>query len=262
MDNLKIYRIFVDNRYTINFFVYIAMKQELNIKILENQECGITVTDYTSYNESIKAAFIEFVVKDESIIYNIVREVNTPSDIATNTEIPINKDGLYIYHKLIIPTLEYYKAGDLSYNVANKCFYYNQKLYRSDSNITLDQIDTCEKISNVSDMLGLVDSEDVSYYTENFFVLCRLRNCFLQRINLSLLDSVEVDCHLECIKSSKNLIARNFMIASLAVLDWLIANKDYDEAKRILNILDSCDDYLCPSEYNSSIMGGCNCGKS
>ena len=238
------------------------MKQELNIKILENQECGITVTDYTSYNESIKAAFIEFVVKDESIIYNIVREVNTPSDIATNTEIPINKDGLYIYHKLIIPTLEYYKAGDLSYNVANKCFYYNQKLYRSDSNITLDQIDTCEKISNVSDMLGLVDSEDVSYYTENFFVLCRLRNCFLQRINLSLLDSVKVDCHLECIKSSKNLIARNFMIASLAVLDWLIANKDYDEAKRILNILDSCDDYLCPSEYNSSIMGGCNCGKS
>lgn len=238
------------------------MKQELNIKILENQECGITVTDYTSYNESIKAAFIEFVVKDESIIYNIVREVNTPSDIATNTEIPINKDGLYIYHKLIIPTLEYYKAGDLSYNVANKCFYYNQKLYKSDSNITLDQIDTCEKISNVSDMLGLVDGEDVSYYTENFFVLCRLRNCFLQRINLSLLDSVEVDCHLECIKSSKNLIARNFMIASLAVLDWLIANKDYDEAKRILNILDSCDDYLCPSEYNSGIMGGCNCGKS
>lgn len=238
------------------------MKQELNIKILENQECGITVTDYTSYNESIKAAFIEFVVKDESIIYNIVREVNTPSDIATNTEIPINKDGLYIYHKLIIPTLEYYKAGDLSYNVANKCFYYNQKLYKSDSNITLDQIDTCEKISNISDMLGLVDGEDVSYYTENFFVLCRLRNCFLQRINLSLLDSVKVDCHLECIKSSKNLIARNFMIASLAVLDWLIANKDYDEAKRILNILDSCDDYLCPSEYNSSIMGGCNCGKS
>ena len=238
------------------------MKQELNIKILENQECGITVTDYTSYNESIKAAFIEFVVKDESIIYNIVREVNTPSDIATNTEIPINKDGLYIYHKLIIPTLEYYKAVDLSYNVANKCFYYNQKLYKSDSNITLDQIDTCEKISNVSDMLGLVNSEDVSYYTENFFVLCRLRNCFLQRINLSLLDSVEVDCHLECIKSSKNLIARNFMIASLAVLDWLIANKDYDEAKRILNILDSCDDYLCPSEYNSGIMGGCNCGKS
>ena len=238
------------------------MKQELNIKILENQECGITVTDYTSYNESIKAAFIEFVVKDESIIYNIVREVNSPSDIATNTEIPINKDGLYIYHKLIIPTLEYYKAGDLSYNVANKCFYYNQKLYKSDSNITLDQIDTCEKISNISDMLGLVDGEDVSYYTENFFVLCRLRNCFLQRINLSLLDSVEVDCHLECIKSSKNLIARNFMIASLAVLDWLIANKDYDEAKRILNILDSCDDYLCPSEYNSGIMGGCNCGKS
>ena len=30
---------------------------------------------------------------------------------------------------------------------------------------------------------------------------------------------VEAGCNLECIKSSENLIARNFMIASLAVLD-------------------------------------------
>ena len=149
----------------------------------------------------------------------------------------------------------------MSYNVANKCFYYNQKIYKADSNITLDQINNCEKISNVSDMLGLADNEDVSYYTEDFFVLCRLRNCFLQRINLGILDSVKIACNFECIKSSKNLVARNFMIASLAVLDWLIANKDYDEAKRILNILNSCDSYLCPSEYNNT-MGGCNCGKS
>ena len=244
------------------FFVYIAMKQELNIKILENQECGITATDYTSYNKSIKAAFIEFIVKENSIVYNIVRVVNAPSDIITNTDISINEDGLYTYHKLIIPTLEYYRVGDSSYNVANKCFYYDQKIYKSDSNITLDQINSCEKISNISDMLKLVDNDDVSYYKEDFFVLCRLRNCFLQRINLNILDFVEAGCNLECIKSSENLIARNFMIASLAVLDWLIANKDYDEAKRILSILNSCDSYLCPSEYNNSMIGGCNCGKS
>lgn len=195
------------------------MKQELNIKILENQECGITATDYTSYNKSIKAAFIEFVVKENSIVYNIVRVVNAPSDIITNTDISINEDGLYTYHKLIIPTLEYYRAGDLSYNVANKCFYYDQKIYKSDSNITLDQINSCEKISNISDMLKLVDNDDVSYYKEDFFVLCRLRNCFLQRINLNILDFIEAECNLECIKSSENLIARNFMIASLAVLD-------------------------------------------
>lgn len=195
------------------------MKQELNIKILENRDCGVTATDYTSYNKSIKAAFIEFIVKESSIVYNIVRVVNAPSDIITNTDISINEDGLYTYHKLIIPTLEYYRVGDLSYNVANKCFYYDQKIYKSDSNITLDQINSCEKISNISDMLKLVDNNDVSYYKEDFFVLCRLRNCFLQRINLNILDFIEAECNLECIKSSENLIARNFMIASLAVLD-------------------------------------------
>lgn len=238
------------------------MKQELNIKILENQECGITATDYTSYSESIKAAFIEFVVKDGSIIYNIVREVNVPSDITTNTDIPIDGDGLYTYHKLVIPTLEYYRAGDLSYNVANKCFYYNQKIYKSNSDITLDQINNCEKVGSITDMLKLALQADVSYYTEDFFVLCRIRNCFLQRINLGILDFVNAGCNPECIKSSENLTARNFMIASLVVLDWLIANKDYDEAKRILDVLNSCDDYLCPSEYNGGVMGGCNCGKS
>ena len=261
MDNLKIYRIFVDNRYTINFFVYIAMKQELNIKILENRDCGITATDYTSYSGPINSVFIEFVVKDESIIYNIVREVNTPEDVPTTTEILITEDGLYTYHKLIIPTLEYYRGEDSSYNVANKCFYYNQKIYKSDVNITLDQINNCEKITNISDMLGLVDGEDISYYTEDFFILCRLRNCFLQKINTSLLESIKVGCNSECIKSSENMVARDFMIASLSVLDWLIANKDYDEAKRILNILKACNNYLCLPEYNSTI-GGCNCGKS
>ena len=72
---------------------------------------------------------------------------------------------------------------------------------------------------------------------------------------------MKVNCNLEWIKSSESMIARDFMIASLSVLDWLIINKDYDEAKRILNILKSCDNYLCLSEYNNTI-GGCNCGKS
>ena len=71
------------------------MKQELNIKILENRDCRITATDYTSYSGPINSVFIEFVVKDESIIYNIVREVNTPEDVPTTTEIPITEDGLY-----------------------------------------------------------------------------------------------------------------------------------------------------------------------
>ena len=110
-------------------------------------------------------------------------------------------------------------------------------------------------------MLKLADSEDVSYYTEEFFVLCRLRNCFLWRINIGILDSIKTECNAKCIKFPENLTVRNFMIASLAVLDWLIANKDYDEAKRILNILNSCDSYICPSEYNNTV-GGCNCGKS
>ena len=52
------------------------------------------------------------------------------------------------------------------------------------------------------------------------------------------------------------------MLATLYVLEYLISIKDYDEANRILNIVLTCDDYLCPQSYSGfKVSGGCNCGK-
>ena len=69
------------------------MEQKLNIKLLEEQNGYLKAVDSTSipadnYNK-INRAFIEFVVKDNSIIFNIVKEVIDAVDFSPSTIINI-----------------------------------------------------------------------------------------------------------------------------------------------------------------------------
>ena len=87
------------------------MEQKLNIKLLEAQNGYLNAVDSTSmpadnYNK-INRAIIEFVVKDNSIIFNIVNEVIDTSDFSPSTIISIDRDGLYKYYKIVIPTLDF-----------------------------------------------------------------------------------------------------------------------------------------------------------
>ena len=78
------------------FFVIYKMEQKLNIKLLEEQSGNLKAVDSTtipadSYNK-INRAFIEFVVKDNSIIFNIVKEAVDAVDFSPSTIINIDGD--------------------------------------------------------------------------------------------------------------------------------------------------------------------------
>ena len=87
-------------------------------------------------------------------------EVANASDFPLPTIINIDKDGLYKYYKIVIPTLDFYKAGDLSYTVVTdnipRCFYYNKNLYKPKNGVTTIALDTleinCTKIESVKDL--------------------------------------------------------------------------------------------------------------
>lgn len=149
----------------INFFCYIhKMEQKLNIRLLEEQNGYLKAVDSTTipvdnYNK-INRAFVEFVIRDSSIIFNVVKEVKDASELSPNTIINIDRDGLYKYYKIVVPTLDFYKTGDSLYNVVtddiSRCFYYNKKLYKPKSGVTTITLDTleenCTKISSVKDL--------------------------------------------------------------------------------------------------------------
>lgn len=140
------------------------MEQKLNIRLLEEQNGDLKAVDSTTiqadgYNK-INRAFIEFVIRDNSIIFNIVNEVIDTSDFSPSTIISIDRDGLYKYYKIVIPTLDFYKVGDSSYNIVtngiSRYFYYDKKIYKPKSGvstITLDTLETnCTQISNIKDL--------------------------------------------------------------------------------------------------------------
>lgn len=247
------------------------MERELNVELLENKDCCFTAVDSTRLpldsNNKVNRAYIEFVVKDSTIVFNVINEAETESDILNNTIITTDSDGLYKYYKIVIPTLEFYKAGDSSYNIPKgRYFYLKQKVYRTEVDVTsvCSLLGSCSQITSIMDLWNLKEDDDNIYYaSKEYFSICRLTKCFLSRVAESASELIDNGCNENC-KTDQDLSAkRDFLLATYYVLKWLISKKDYDEATRILNIVLSCDDYLCPRDYVGTIIkGGCNCGRS
>ena len=269
LGNLKNLPYICDCRYSVNF-LFIAMEQELNIELLENQDCCFTAVDSTRIpldsNNKVNRAYIEFVVKDSSIVYNIINEAVDESDVLNNTIITPGSDGLFKYYKIVIPTLEYYRAGDSSYSIeSGRFFYIDQKIYKVNTTLaSADNIESsCTQLTSIMDLWNSREEDNNIYYAyKEFFSICRIKNCYLNRVAESISNDASKICNSNCGVDGSSTEKRDFMLATLYVLEYLISIKDYDEANRILNIILTCDDYLCPQSYSGfKVSGGCNCGK-
>ena len=247
------------------------MEQELNIELLENQDCCFTAVDSTRIpldsNNKVNRAYIEYVIKDNSIVFNLITESETESDIVNNTIIPTSSDGLFKYYKIVVPTLEYFRAGDSSYSIAkDRFFYIDKKIYKTNVELTsADSLESsCTQITSIMDLWNAREEDDNIYYAyKEYFSICRIKNCFLSRVAESAAIYAANGCNSSCNKDQSTSEKRDFMLATLYVLEWLISTGDYDEANRILSIVLSCDDYLCPQTYIGTVTGGgCNCGRS
>lgn len=73
---------------------------------------------------------------------------------------------------------------------------------------------------------------------------------------------INKECGINCITDSGIIAKRDFIFITIYVLNWLINNKEFDEAARILNIINTCDYSFCGETNTFNNLGGCNCGKS
>jgi len=246
------------------------MGRELTINIIQNTDCSFTVIDSTTYtSDDTNKAYVEFVIKDDSVVSNNIVIAESVSDIPTNTTLSFDYDGVYAFYKMSIPTLEYFKDGVWSYAVDGHSFYYNQSIYTpitGVTNITLDTLETsCNKVESIADLWNLrVSDDEISYGSVKFGNICRLLNCFLNRAEEYIKDAIDSECNNLCQSDTFSEVKGLFLLATLFLLQWLLCNGDFDEVKRILDIIFSCgDDFLCPEDIvNKIVSGGCNCGKS
>lgn len=109
----------------------------------------------------------------------------------------------------------------------------------------------------------------IKYITENsytpvqsVFSICQLRKCLLNR-EKDYIKHFLSSCSgsvANCGKQSDNSTMADFLLASIFVLEQLICCGNFDEAKRILNIINNDNCGLCGEDKKTT--KDCNCGKS
>ena len=146
------------------FLFYIHMSEINNIKINEDFDCNL----YFSNERLDKVAnkvFIDFIAdEDNSVIHNEV-VVNTDSSNTPQFIYKPSKDGLFTYYRIVIPTLDYFDAGDQSYIIpANSLVYDNGSIYYTENEIT--ELEQATKETSINTIYNKAKSIDSCYYGE------------------------------------------------------------------------------------------------
>lgn len=212
------------------------------INVLENKDCSLTFIVEDQFTNMVR---IEFIVKNNTVVDNLVSE-------------PIEK-GIrdpYIYYNAPDGLFTYYIMWVYNEKPIKGIYLNNGKLI----NVTEtgeEELTNIIKAFNINKEIDSKYSDSIKYFN-----LCHFKNCYINGLYNLLNEFLNNGCEISC-RVNKDLENRsNLLILSLYVLNHLICSKDYDEAQRILDIITSCDGFLCSQEYYGNLsLGGCNCGK-
>lgn len=137
------------------------MDHRLFITLELHDDCMLVPVDHTAYDhwgsDNANHGVIEFVTTiNDDMVTQKFRVINFRGRdyAALNHCTPLNleKDGIYIYHKLIVPSLSHFAVDEhghrvvesdaTQYAVANKYFVYKGDIYFSNQDCDANKIDT------------------------------------------------------------------------------------------------------------------------
>lgn len=205
----------------------------------------------------------------EPLSVNITNYKHKHDNLLDNSVLPIFKDGIHYYHKMLIPRLEYLLVenaeSDLydSFYLKDQTFYYQKHFYKYNG----EDIEFDQPMSKI-DALGvyitdiLKNSSKVVSYTELYdncgsqshfcqkmlFTSCKLAKCFVNLQRKMLDHKVYNPC-----KSNELTEHRDFLLSSLYVLDYLKDIGHFDEAQRIIDNMVECGEICSDNNFD------CNC---
>lgn len=263
-----------------------STQQLLDIEIREGDDCSIIAVDKSHLhpynNGEINRVDISFMLHNDEIAYSDVLEINNIHDlhldnsIYIKTSFNIEKDGLYTYYKIVVPTLEYYKVEDQNdlYRVyeggrTGHYFWYNGSVwYPDDTKFQGFEVydiskywieDMCKEITDIKDLCKIWELDSsIFWYSCDLFTICHIRKCLLNKQKDLLTSYTNNNCKV-CAIDSEIVTDRDFVMSSVFVLEYLIEHKLYNEAQRILDQIFTCGNTLCGSYITSK---GCGCGKT
>lgn len=257
--------------------------RNLNVQLIIHPEGKLTVfDDYTEIEDLCDYVSVEFLSYkcpnnvDERTVC-ITDYSHYRDNLIDNTVLPIFRDGILYYHKVLVPKLAYLFISDYPdaniYNdicIKNQIFYWHGTFYKyvgDDINIenplTIEQalieyaqeiIVNSEKIDTYSDLYKEASKTEVSQSfscQKMLFTICKLTKCFVN-LQRKILDLSIVD---QCMKNASDVKNRDFLLCSIYVLDYLKDIGQFDEAQRILENITECGGFC---SENNQIDCGCN----
>lgn len=242
------------------------MDSTLTVNLMLDADCRLVALDDSDYEgtftEITSHAIIEFLQDvNDNILNQRVHTITGITDPLIKTSLPMElpNDGIQIYYRMVIPTMEHY-LEDGVYKVANRYFCYEDKIYYSFT----DLINFDESLVTLIDNYLIVwnarhDDNQLYWYNDKVFTICRLNNCLLNRIRDDINKTVKNGCDFTCSKDRTEQSKTDFLLESSFALRYLTEQGRFEDAQRILTSILNCNG-ICSDDITNNT--GCNCGKT
>ncbi len=249
------------------------MRLDINLKM--NNDCNFQAYDTSEYTEANSADLLQHVFLEFMVLLpysptiqllpikaskKITRFTNTSNNITLDRRYlySLQNDGRYLYSKYGLMTINHSGIYDgQTYNIKNKVFYDNDKIYFGIENTTTPIFDN----TNSKEIVNWYDLRQYVAYGINFFFdkeiisICKLEKCLINLQKQAIFDGLKNCDYNSCKKNDSIKLQRDFLFTSVYVLQYIISSGNFLEAQRIIESLSSCGS-LC----DDSNSGGCNCG--
>lgn len=238
---------------------------ELNITIQTGESCEFKVIDNSTYLDEGSEEIIanQFKFKDTVKIYTIYKNTLEESTIIkTLTEylesnkeysIPIDFDGWFTFVYMVIPTKEYVETNKETIQS------YYDNIYCSDG---IDLYKYSEEQFTKITLEELIEINPerttISKCVENLFSLCYLKNCYINLCK-QLFDKRGFSKCYTFNEDYQLIYNRDLIWMTINVISYLIELGDFNEAQRIIELFNECNN-ICKSINQSGFTRrNCNC---
>lgn len=191
---------------------------------------------------------LEYSEDDDKLII-VGQSISSADSIETlkaDKTFTLPRDGLYHYQKIVIPTIDHRGNSDV--------FSDGKDIYLIDGGVT-HIIDFTTAFDYVND----VNTGNAFWFDDYIFSIYNLIKCYVLTEKQRIANWLKNNCKADCdVVSSINTKA-DILMAAVTVLTYLISNRQFLEAYRLLNGLRTCDN-LCEDFVDD--IKGCGCGKS
>lgn len=213
-----------------------------NTRIIINNKCELMISPIESlYEEGY--TYLEFLDGDNVDLMSTLIISQDPELF----KYYLSSDGLYMYYRLKIATT------DLDIDKENRLYFdtSSEKLMIGDKEIDEEDLRHIINDDSPKTAFGIID-----IFEKPIFSICKISLCLENLQRKYIFEQNPLCMGSKCGNDSDKSI-RDFLFSSIFLLRILIKQQRYEEALKILNILDNCE--LCNSTYKYKNKNLCGC---